>query len=239
MSNEELRTWLGLRFADLLVYLSFIPLAAMFFIDHRAIEIGLAVIALLLSLAACCLGMWSSPEVSRLTNAIKKFAYPFAVCFVLFVIAFHSVRYFQIPQNGMYPGLPAGSRLLAVRKPYLDSTRVSRGDIVVFDHTTNGVTYKFIWRVVGLPGDTVETSRDSLVVNGERLRGEESSRIGSLVLYRETNGNAAYEVAYDTGALIDPPPDRTLTVPEGQFFVMGDNRNHAVDRTLVAQATPK
>jgi signal peptidase I len=233
MSTEELRTWLGLRLADLLVYLTLIPLVALYLIDQPAVEIGLAVTAVLLAFAACALGMKSSPQVSRAANVGKKIAYPFAVVFVLLAIGYHYVGYYQILQNGMYPGLPSGSRLLALRKPYRGSAGVSRGDIIVFDQLFKGNSYKFIWRVVGLPGDTVDITPDSLVVNGERLRGEESRKEGSLVIYREKNGKAVYEVAYDTQPPPAPLPNQTLTVPEGHFFVLGDNRDHAVDSRYV------
>ena len=167
--------------------------------------------------------------MSRLTNVAKKVAYPVGVAFVLLVIAYHFVGYYQIPQNGMYPGLPAGSRLFALRKPYADSWRVSRGDIVVFNHTIKGAEYKFIWRVVGLPGDTVETSADGVAVNGRKLTQEETRREGPAGIFRETNGDASYEVAYDTPPPAKPPLDTKLVVPEGQFFVMGDNRHNAID----------
>ena len=41
------------------------------------------------------------------------------------------IGYYRIPQNGMYPGLPAGSALFAKKRPYADSSKVKRGDIVI------------------------------------------------------------------------------------------------------------
>ena len=109
MLNEETREWLGLRLADLLAYLAVTAIIAMYFIDLPALEITLAVVALSLLLAACVLGMKSSPNVSRFTNVYKKLSYPMAFVMALPAIYFHDAGYYKIPQNGMYPSLPAGS----------------------------------------------------------------------------------------------------------------------------------
>jgi len=85
------------------------------------------------------------------------------------------VDYYVIPQNGMYPSLPSGSRLLTVKHPYAAPSEVKRGDIVVFTRDETGKHYIYIWRVVGLPGDTIEAVGASLAINGrpvvrERIR---------------------------------------------------------------------
>src|SRR5262245_30328846 len=82
---------------------------------------------------------------------------------------------YVIPQIGMYPGLPSGSRLLTIKHPYAAPSEVKRGDIVVF--TRDSGRYIFIWRVIGLPGDTIEAAGESLVINGrpvvrDRIREE-------------------------------------------------------------------
>lgn len=135
---------------------------------------------------------------------------------------------YVIPQNGMYPGLPSGSRLLTIKHPYAAPSEVKRGDIVVFTRDQSGGRYIYIWRVVGLPGDTIEAAGASLVINGrpvvrERIREEQGT-----VIFRERLDEAAYEIAISQSPR-EPPPDASVIVPSDHFFVLGDNRLNAVD----------
>ncbi|HEY7270160.1 MAG TPA: signal peptidase I [Dehalococcoidia bacterium] len=78
-----------------------------------------------------------------------------------------------------------------------------RGDVIVFRAPTDP-TRDFIKRVIGLPGDTVEVKNGTVFVNGSAL-------------------DEPYEMAR---------PDYTYTkqtVPAGQYFVLGDNRNNSSD----------
>jgi len=51
------------------------------------------------------------------------------------------IGYYRIPQNGMYPTLPAGSLMFTIKRPYSDISSVKRGDIVVFVREQNGGRY--------------------------------------------------------------------------------------------------
>jgi signal peptidase I len=192
-------------------------------------DLALAVVAVLLTLGACPLGMKASPKVSGFTNVVKKIAYPVAVVLAGLFIGFRYVGYYQVPQNGMYPALPAGSRLLTIRRPYKDSAQVARGDIVLFARTEHGVKYDFIWRVVGLPGDTIRTAGDAVLVNGAELKRQQIRSAAGLGIFQETNGEATYEVALPDRPTASVPPDVALTVHKDQFFVLGDNRHQARD----------
>lgn len=81
------------------------------------------------------------------------------------------IGYYRIPQNGMYPTLPAGSILFTLKRAYSDTSDVKRGDIVVFVREQNGKHYNYIWRVVGMPGETVEASGESLTITVSRSAG--------------------------------------------------------------------
>jgi signal peptidase I len=139
------------------------------------------------------------------------------------------VGYYQIPQDGMYPGLPAGSRLFTLRHPYRDPGDVERGDIIVFSRTEDGQEYSYIFRVVGLPGDTIQTRGEDVIVNGKKLPREMVRTDGDKVIYRETNGGAVYEVAYGAKPPAIVPPQVTLELAPDNFFVLGDNRHYAFD----------
>lgn len=138
------------------------------------------------------------------------------------------VGYYTIPQNGMYPGLPAGSRILTFKKAYNDASDVKRGDIVVFLHEQEWQVFKYIWRVIALPGEKVETSGESLVVNGRGVARQNLREADGYKILREQNGEATYEIALDKSPRTQPP-DVSVTVPPKEFFVMGDNRFNAVD----------
>src|SRR4051794_6489663 len=87
-----------------------------------------------------------------------------AVVPVLFIVAITGLvfaRIFlfglsRIPQDGMYPNLPAGAHVITSRHAYRRAEEVRRGDIVVFWRVIDGVRYKFIWRAVGLPGERIK-----------------------------------------------------------------------------------
>jgi len=138
------------------------------------------------------------------------------------------IGYYRIPQNGMYPTLPAGSLMFTIKRPYSDISSVKRGDIVVFVREQNGGRYNYIWRVIGLPGDKVETSGESLMINGQPAARERLSDADGKSVFREQLGGVSYEIAFDPSAK-ERPPNVSMIVPSDHVFVIGDNRFNAFD----------
>ena len=114
------------------------------------------------------------------------------------------------------------------KRAYPDASQVKRGDVVVFRRQQNGAEYIYIWRVIGLPGDKVETSGETLTINGAATERQRLREVDGIMIYRETIDGVSYEIAVDPQAA-ERPPDTRVTIPPGHFFVMGDNRLNAVD----------
>ena len=150
------------------------------------------------------------------------------VLLALFVTKNFFVGYYRIPQNGMYPSLPAGSRLFTVKRAYSGPSSVKRGDIVVFVREESGQRYNYIWRVVALPGEKVVTSGEVLVINDKTVQRQRVRAADGKNIFREQIGDVSYEVAFDQTPK-SQPPDTAIKVPSDQFFVMGDNRFDARD----------
>jgi len=84
-----------------------------------------------------------------------------------------------------------------------------RGDVIVFAHDP---THDYIKRIIGLPGDKVMLHNGNVYLNGLELN-------ESLYL---TPGNMTYGLDFLAN-------DKTITVPKGEYFVLGDNREESSD----------
>lgn len=124
-------------------------------------------------------------------------------------------------QDGMYPSLPKEQAYWVYRRAYSKPADVARGDVVMMDSPTEGADYRYTWRVVGLPGDTVDVTASTLSINGRPLPRQLVDHLDGVTIYRETNGDVSYEIATE-----DCPKDVPVhvTVPPDQFYMLGDSR---------------
>lgn len=160
------------------------------------------------------------------TNIIKWVV--IAIALALLGIKMFVIGVYRIPQNGMYPSLPSGSFVFASHHAYSDISSVKHGDIVVFIREENGQRYNYIWRVIALPGETIEASGESLLINGKAVQRQQVREADGKTIFKEQIGDSSYEVAFDSSPR-STPPDVSITVPSEQIFVMGDNRFDARD----------
>src|SRR3984893_2116230 len=158
---------------------------------------------------------------------------------------------FNIPSGSMIPTLLVGDYLFVSKYSYgythysfpfsppiftarLLGPLVNRGDVVVFRLPKDDST-DYIKRVIGLPGDRIQMIDGVLHINGEPVKRErvddfieteEGSRVSRVKRWRETLPNG---VSYTTLDLVDNGfYDNTpvYQVPEGHYFMMGDNRDN-------------
>lgn len=138
------------------------------------------------------------------------------------------VESFSIPSASMEPSVLRGDILFADKRYNCTGCKyqIRRGDVAVFTYP-NDRTRLYIKRIVGLPGDRVETRGAAVWVNGTALTADPVAT-GAVTetldgrhwqVLRGASGNAADEA----------PPDVALTVPPGQVFVLGDNRDATTD----------
>lgn len=162
---------------------------------------------------------------------------------------------FKIPSGSMYPTLEVGDFLFVSKYTYGYSRHSfpfsfptfkgriwldlpERGDVVVFKDPNKTQT-NFIKRIIGMPGDTVQMLDGRLFINGKQMDRDE---VGRYVIreftpfpqvfqeYIETlpegQKHRIIEFSDDT-PIIDNTP--LFKIPEGHYFMMGDNRDNSND----------
>lgn len=170
-------------------------------------------------------GRRGARPVSWKLKGLVAFGVAALVLLVAVRVVVHSWR---IPQNGMYPSYPKGS-LVWGRRLVGAPPDIRRGDVVVYEKTRDGNTYDFVWRVVGLPGETVEIRDDVVLINGQPMRQEKERTEGDFDILREHAEQTSYLVALPrarAGGASDHPK---VVVPADSVFVLGDNRHNAFD----------
>ena len=169
----------------------------------------------------------------------------FPVILVVLLLRSFLVEPFRIPSGSMMPTLLVGDFILVnkfaygIRLPVLDVKVIDvgepgRGDVTVFRYPKNP-SIDYIKRVIGLPGDRIAYYNKRLLVNGNPIvqegnkpyvgEGSGVSMSGAKLRSEQLLG-VAHDILIDEskGTL-----EGEFIVPEGQYFVMGDNRDNSND----------
>ncbi|UTW11805.1 signal peptidase I [Marinobacterium rhizophilum] len=164
----------------------------------------------------------------------------FPVLFVVLVLRSFLVEPFQIPSGSMLPTLQIGDfilvnkyhyglRLPVVNSKIVDLNTPESGDVVVFKYPKDP-SVNYIKRVIGLPGDRIRYQNKTLFVNGKPQPQQLLAQLPPLkpqqLLLAENLDGVQHQVYHDVAAngIVGE-----WVVPEGQYFVMGDNRDNSND----------
>ena len=165
----------------------------------------------------------------------------FPVLLIVLVLRSFIVEPFQIPSTSMVPTLEVGDfilvnkftygiRLPVIRTKVFDINDPKRGDVMVF-FPPHEKRY-FIKRVIGLPGDRIDYIDNQLFVNGEKVSEELQARLPAnrpfFEIYEEKLGDALHQTRKELHPRMNIEK-RAVVVPEGHYYMMGDNRNNSSD----------
>lgn len=149
----------------------------------------------------------------RMRSTIEWLAVIGGALLVALLVRTFFIQAFWIPSDSMEPTLHEGDRVLVNKLSY-KLHDVHRGDIIVFKRperaqsdTPEDDIEDLIKRVIGLPGDTIETVDGVIYINDKPLP----------------------EPYLPPNTRSDQPPVTRQEIPDGQYFVMGDNRSNSQD----------
>lgn len=169
----------------------------------------------------------------------------FPILLIVFILRSFIVEPFRIPSGSMKPTLLEGDfilvnkytyglRLPLVGKKVFSLNNPKQGDILVFRYP-NDTNVDFIKRVVGVPGDKISYKDKTIYVNGKPLTQtflgttqdkDIFGRIYPVKHFRESMSTLEHSIYVHPS---HSEASEEVTVPEGSYFVMGDNRDNSDD----------
>lgn len=128
------------------------------------------------------------------------------VFIIIFVVAFRTLIATPVVVDGpsMEPTLKNGNLLILYKLPQ----KYNRFDVVIVKTKINGKKERLVKRVIGLPGDSIEYKNSTLFINGKKVKDK----------------FAKYTNKFDLESLYN-----MKRIPNGYYFVMGDNRRVSFD----------
>ena len=160
-------------------------------------------------------GKHSAPPTAgeRAGSFIKSFLIDLIIALLLAGAVLYFIRPTIVKQSSMEDTLHENDYMIMYRQAYR-SHDPARGDIIIFQsdliNEDSGQEKLLIKRVIGLPGDEIKISDGQVYINGEA--------------YKEDYLKDGYTPAFEI-----PREGETYTVPEDEYFCMGDNRVGSID----------
>jgi signal peptidase I len=181
------------------------------------------------------------PELRPVPTVVEYARSFFPVLLVVLLVRSFLYEPFRIPSSSMVPTLLVGDfifvnkyqyglRLPVTNTKIIDIGSPQRGDVVVFKLPSDPKT-NYIKRLVGLPGDRITYRRKQLSVNGVLIPIEQVGRYtGGIPVGASRAIEQLGKVRHDVLLMPHQPSlEGTFTVPEGHYFMMGDNRDNSRD----------
>lgn len=155
---------------------------------------------------------YSKPSI---LSIIWSWIWSFIVAFIIVGVVYIFLgRPFTVSGASMYPTLHNGDRMILSK-----IGDINRFDVVVLKAPDENVEY--IKRVIGMPGDTLEMKQGVLYINGKKI---EQPFINTEALQKQT----VFIDDFTLQSLIGE-----TKIPEGKYFVMGDNRGVSRDSRMI------
>ncbi len=172
----------------------------------------------------------------------------FPVIVIVLLIRSFLAEPFRIPSSSMMPTLLIGDfivvnkfaygiRLPVLRNKVIEIGEPERGDVAVFKYPVDP-KIDYIKRIIGLPGDEIVYRDRQLFINGEAVEQSVEGRYMGAGRSSEANGSeirhevldeADYDILVRTRIPSRASLEGRWVVPEGHYFVMGDNRDNSQD----------
>ncbi len=140
---------------------------------------------------------------------------------------------FSIPSQSMVPTLLIGDYVMANGWAFA-RREPERGEVIVFQYPKDH-DIRYVKRLIGLPGDVIEVRHNEIILNGTKIEDKPGEAIQGddgypYRLFEETIGNRHFTVRkINNQAFMDRENFGPITVPAGQYFAMGDNRDRSSD----------
>jgi len=165
------------------------------------------------------------------------------IALLAIVIRSFIVAPFKIPSSSMVPTLEVGDYLFVFRYSYgfripftdiqIAPSAAKRGDVAVFDYPEDR-SKDYIKRIIGIPGDEIRYEKNRLYVNGKEMNLKQQGRRA----YYLSDGSVDMSMQFEESLFEVNHPvlrkdfsikDGVWKVPEGHYFMLGDNRNNSRD----------
>lgn len=146
-------------------------------------------------------------DTDRQQALLREITTTLLITLALFIGLHYSAQAVPLDGPSMQPGLHTDERVLVNSLAYT-FTGPQRGDVIVF-HPPTAPNERYIKRIIGLPGDTIILTPNTVLVNGVTL-------------------DEPYITAAPAGES-ENPDSQTFKLGANQYFVMGDNRTNSQD----------